>query len=532
MATPKFKPCMQHQPMLLPPSVEELIPEGALVRVVDSIVDGMDRSVLESAYPGGGASAHDPSMMLKVVLFCYSSGIYSSRKIAAATRENVSLMWLTGMRPLDHSTVNRFRSERIRPVFEDVFSEVIAVLAEAGHITLDTYFLDGTKIEANANKFTFVWKNSTDRYQDALRRKVHAHLEAIDEMNDEEEALAPEDPSEVDADAIRDAADRINARLKAKREAGQGKDAEAKELRRASGAIGRDYLPRMERYERHQAAFAGRESFSKTDPDATFMRMKDDAMGNGQLKAGYNVQAGTENRFVVDATVHQRPGDTACAIPHCEHAKERIGHLPASIVADAGYGSEENYAYLEREGADAYVKHNEFFRECRNKKWRDDEMRVANWEYDEKSDEYTCPEGRTLAFLKESRRTSDLGYESTVRVYGCADCSGCPRRARCSKSADPDSPRQIRVNPTLNAFRRRASEMLRTEAGSALRKRRSVDVETVFGDIKRNLGFTRFTLRGLEKVTLEWRLVATGHNIRKLFLAESKKGKPIAGATA
>ncbi|WP_296061877.1 transposase [uncultured Ellagibacter sp.] len=237
MATPKFKPCMQHQPMLFPPSVEELIPEGALVRVVDSIVDGMDRSVLESAYPGGGASAHDPSMMLKVVLFCYASGIYSSRKIAAATRENVNLMWLTGMRPLDHNTVNRFRSERIRPVFEDVFSEVVAVLADAGHITLDTYFLDGTKIEADANKFTFVWKKSTDRYQDALRRKVRARLEAIDEMNDEEEALAPEDPSAVDADAIREAADRINARLRAKREAGEGGDAEAGELRRAAGAI-------------------------------------------------------------------------------------------------------------------------------------------------------------------------------------------------------------------------------------------------------------------------------------------------------
>ena len=194
MATPRFKPCAQHQPMLLPPSVEELIPDNALVRVVDSIVDGMDRSLLESTYPGGGAPAHDPSMMLKVVLFCYASGIYSSRKIAAATRENVNLMWLTGMRPLDHSTVNRFRSERVRPVFEDVFSEVIAVLADAGHVTLDTYFLDGTKIEANANKFTFVWKRSTDRYQDALRRKVHAHLEAIDEMNDEEGALAPGGP--------------------------------------------------------------------------------------------------------------------------------------------------------------------------------------------------------------------------------------------------------------------------------------------------------------------------------------------------
>lgn len=530
MAAPRFKPCMQHQPMLFPPSVEELIPEGALVRVVDSIVDGMDRSLLESVYPGGGAPAHDPSMMLKVVLFCYASGVYSSRKIAAATRENVNLMWLTGMRPLDHNTVNRFRSERVRPVFEDVFSEVVAVLAEAGYVTLDTYFLDGTKVEANANRFTYVWKKSTDRYQEALRRRVRAHLEAIDGINDEEEALAPEDPSGVDAEAIRGAADRINARLRAKREAGEDGGAEARGLRRAAGAIERDYLPRMERYEAQQAAFAGRSSFSKTDPDATFMRMKDDDAGAGRPRAAYNVQIGTENQFVVDATVHQRPGDTACAIPHLEHAKARLGRLPSSIVADAGYGSEENYAYLEAEGAEAYVKHAEFFRECRNAKWREDEMRVANWAYDEAADEYTCPEGRTLGFTGEERRVSELGYESTVRVYACAGCSGCTRRERCSKSADPDAPRQIRVNPTLNGYRRRASEMLHTEVGSALRKRRSVDVETVFGDIKRNLGFARFTLRGLEKVSHEWRLVAAGHNIRKLFLAESRKAT--AGATA
>ena len=288
----------------------------------------------------------------------------------------------------------------------------------------------------------------------------------------------------------------------------------------------------MEKYERQQAVFADRKSFSKTDADATFMRMKDDAMGNGQLKAAYNVQAGTENQFIVGTTVHQRPGDTACAIPRCEHVKERIGHLPANFVADAGYGSEENYAYLEREGADAYVKHNEFFRECRNEKWLDDEMMVANWAHDENPDEHACPEGRTLAFCGESRRVSDLGYESAVRTYECEDCSGCSRRARCSKSADPDSPKRIQVNPTLNAFKSRASKMLRTDIGSALQKRRSVDVEAVFGDIKRNLGFTRFTLRGLEKVTLEWRLVATGHNIRKLFLAECEKGKMAAGAMA
>ena len=224
---------------------------------------------------------------------------------------------------------------------------------------------------------------------------------------------------------------------------------------------------------------------------------------------------------------------------------ERIGDQAediAEIVAFLGGRGTENSELLRdmarstirmvSGSVDAYVKHSEFFRECRNKKWREDEMRVANWGYDKASDEYTCPEGRALAFVGESSRVSGLGYESTVRVYECEDCSGCTRRAKCSKSADPDSPRKIQVNPTLNAFRSRASEMLRTETGSALRKRRSVDVETVFGDIKRNLGFTRFTLRGLEKVTLEWRLVATGHNIRKLFLAGRKKGKGAEGAMA
>ena len=261
------------------------------------------------------------------------------------------------------------------------------------------------------------------------------------------------------------------------------------------------------------------------------MRMKDDAMGNGQLKAGYNVQAGTENQFIVDVTVHRRPGDTACAIEHCEHVKGRIGHLPENLVADAGYGSEENYAYLDGEGVNAYVKHNEFFRECKNKKWREDEMRPANWTYDEKADEYTCPAGRKLAFEGERKRKSDLGFESTTRVYACGDCSGCPKRKKCFKSKNPNACRKIHVNPRLAAFKEKASAMLHTEKGSRLRKKRGVDVETVFGDIKRNHGFTRFMLRGLDKVTLEIRLVAAGHNLRKLFLAESRKGAQ-AGAVA
>ena len=278
----------------------------------------------------------------------------------------------------------------------------------------------------------------------------------------------------------------------------------------------------MKTYEGYQEAFAGRNNLSKTDPDATFMRLKDDHMQNGQLKAAYNIQCGTENQFIVSSTVHQRPGDTACAIPHLEHVKKAFGHIPENMVADAGYGSEENYTYLESEGVTAYVKHNEFFRECK-KKYREDEMRVANWAYDEMADTYTCPEGRTLAFKKEQKKASDLGFVSTTRLYACADCSECSRRDRCIKSDNPDHNRTIQVNPKLDAHKRKASALLHTEEGSALRKKRGIDVETVFGDIKRNLGFNRFTLRGLEKVAHEWLLVAAGHNIRKLFLAEIKK---------
>ena len=167
------------------------------------------------------------------------------------------------------------------------------------------------------------------------------------------------------------------------------------------------------------------------------------------------------------------------------------------------------------------MKHSEFYGERRNRAWREDEMRPANWEYDEEADSYTCPEGRALPFTGTRRKRSELGFESVARLYTCGDCGGCPRRGDCMRSKDPEARRQVAVNPRLAEYRRRASALLHTERGSALRKRRGVDVETVFGDIKRNLGFTRFTLRGLEKVELEWRLVATGHNIRKMFLART-----------
>ena len=511
MPKPAFKPYQQRQLMLLPPDISDLVPPDSVARVVDAVVEALDRERLVGLYPGGGAPAHDPAMMLKVVLYAYASGVYSSRKIARATRENVCFMWLTGMTPLDHMTVNRFRSERIRPAFEAIFTGLVALLAEKGVLDLSTYFLDGTKVEANANRYTFVWRKAVEGNRAKLQAKVRAHLEEVDRLCGAEESLAallPEEDAEVTSGDVARVAGAINARLEG--------SPKSRPLKRAKRLVERDFLPRLEGYESRVAEIGGgRGSLSKTDPDATFMRMKEDHMGNGQLKAAYNVQVGTQNQVVVHATLHQRPGDTACAVPHLESLRAQFGGLPHTLVADAGYGSEGNYEWLRAEGVEAFVKYGNYHREQRPK-FKRDPTKPKNWSYDEASDAYTCGFGRRLAFVCERGERSDLGHVGRTRHYRCEDCSGCPHRKACIRDDDGQKRRTAYINPAADAHRRRAEALLNSERGEELKKRRSTDVETVFGDIKRDFGFTRFTLRGLEKCTLEFRLVAAGHNIRKL----------------
>ncbi len=510
----RFKPVMQHQPMLLPPDVSELIPAGAMVRVVDGMVDLLDRERIDALYPGGGAPAYDPVMLLKVVLFSYAQGVYSSRKIAKATGQDLHVMWLCGLQPISHNTINRFRSARIQPVFEAIFAEMIEMLAQAGYVDLSTYFLDGTKIEANANKYTFVWTKNTIRYTGNLQAKIRDHLAQVDQLNDEEEALAPQDPKSIDSAELKRIAAKVNQRL-----VDHPKD---QALKKTSRLLESEWAQKLDRYETQTEIAGNRGSYSKTDTDASFMRMKDDHMGNGQLKAAYNIQAGTSGQFIIDATVHNRPGDTACAIEHLEHVKEQFGVLPRTVVADAGYGSEHNYKYLEDEGVTALVKHNEFFRESKNKAWREDPFRVGNWPHNPPDDTYTCPAGRSLFYARDKHSTSDLGYVSSSRLYKSPTCQDCPLRGACIRSKNPDYVKIIAVNPTATRYKTQASALLHHPSGSSLRKRRNTEIESVFGDIKANHHFTRFTLRGLHKTSLEFRWIAMGHNIRKIHHIEAK----------
>jgi transposase len=563
---PVFKEYTMGQIVLLPVDLEEEIEPNHLVRVVNAAIEKMDLRVVYDEYKGGGTSSYHPKMLLKVLIYAYSQQIYSSRKIAKALRENIYFMWLSGNSHPDFHTINRFRGVVMKATIGEIFAAVLRLLVEGGYVKLENYFVDGTKVEANASKYSFVWAKNTKRYKEQVQTKVSELLERIEQINAAEDAAygekdlperggaKPLDAAQLEA-KIQELNERLRQMLQAK--AGQepaiggnpptevnaakggGSEAEPVEIAPGPATEGKkqgdkrkqrhkskaaqlakgiqqladEYLPRLQKYEAQAAILDGRNSYAKTDHDATFMRMKEDHMHNGQLKAGYNIQIGTEDQFVVGFSIHQRPGDPGCLIPHMEETKQqRGGQQPKNAVADSAYGSEENYAYLEKEGIQAFVKYNTFHQETKPHA-KPNPFSAEQMPYDETQDTFTCPNGQPLHYQATHLHRSDNDYLSERRVYECADCSHCPLKAKCTKAAGN---RQIRVSFRLRAMRAQAKDLLLSEPGTALRKQRSIDVETVFGRIKQDWGFRRFLLRGVEKVKTEWGLLCIAHNLAKL----------------
>jgi len=567
-AQPVFKEYTMGQLILLPTDLEELIAPNHLVRVINTFVEQMDIRPLLAKYKGGGASAYHPKMMLKVFIYAYTQKIFSSRRIAKALRESIPFMWLSGNQRPDFRTINHFRGRLLKGIIEEVFLSILTLLIEGGYVKLEDYFVDGTKMEANANRYTYVWAKSAQHYQQQLAEKVSALFAEIEQLNDEENVrYGDRDLEEVGEDRSIDPQKmgkrvaELNAHLRGDAvaapypleektsleaafqaeeglaveaepllsEALESKLEEVKEalqenpsnpsLKKAAKLIEKDYLPRAKKYEEQKWKLAGRNSYSRTDPDATFMRMKDDPLQNGQLKASYNLQIGTENQFVVGFSVHQEAGDTSCLIPHLEKVKRSLGRLPNKVDGDAAYGSEENYAYLEKEKVGNYLKYNTFNLE-QKKRYRPDPFRAENMPYDPKQDDFTCPNGKSLTYRYTFKKRTKNGYSTKRRVYEGEDCQSCPLKAQCVRGAGN---RQLHVSFRLWRYRKQARQNLLSAEGERLRSQRGVDVEPVFGRIKEDWGFRRFLLRGLEKVSIEWGLLCVAHNIAKVWSAENKQ---------
>lgn len=509
MAKLAIKSDNRKQNLLLPPSLDELVPENHMVRVVDAVIDRLDISDILSTYRGGGNSAFNPKMMLKVLVFAYLSNVYSSRRIEELLKRDIYFMWLAGMKRPDFRTINYYRGKRLKEGFDTVFTQVVRLLHEEGFVSLKVQYIDGTKIESVANKYTFVWRGSVEKYDARLKAKTEALLRQIEQNHAIENQENPV-PEELTAEEVTKRVERIKEKVDA--------DNLGKEERKALKQIETDSVPRMNRYREQLETMGSRNSYSKTDPDATFMRMKEDAMLNGQLKPGYNVQISTENQFITNFGIYQRPTDTLTMISYLESFKARYGMQSEEIVADSGYGSEENYEYMFSNGMTPYVKYNMFHVEQR-RGYRNNPFRVSNLFYNPDDDFYVCPMGQKLKFIRQEKRYTASGYQQTVSVYRAGRCEGCPLRGQCHKSKRD---RQIEVNHTLDDYKARARELLTSEQGIKHRSNRPIEPEAVFGQIKECGRFRRLRLKGLTGAKIDFGLKALAHNLRKLAQSWAK----------
>jgi len=496
--------------LYLPLDLEIQIPEHHVCRIVHEAVEQINPKLLYKPFEGGGRPSYHPKMMLKVILYAYTQRIYSSRQMAKQLHENIYFMWLACHQKPDFRTINRFRSERMKTIIYETFFSIVDLLESKGMVKLEHYFLDGTKLEANANRYTFVWRKSTERYDRNLDEKYQTILNGIEHVTETDVAQEDEPDMEerlerhpVSSTQIQETIKTMEKRLEA--------EPKNRELKKAKRQLEKDLLPRKQKYEVQKETFQGRNSYAKTDPDATFMRMKDDHMRNGQLKPGYNVQIGTENQFITSFSLHQRAGDPGCLIPHLNLLASYGRPKPEALIADSGYGSEENYAFCEKEEIEAFVKYNTLDKE-NTKRWKSQVGRHENMTYDEELDEWECANGKRLTFINERKRKSENGYQSVKRAYRCTACQGCPFQETCAKGKDTKT---IVVSMENRQQRQEVKARLATEAGEILYRQRKCDVEPVFGHIKSNRDFDRFTLRGLPKVTVEWGLLCVAHNFLK-----------------
>ncbi len=492
---------------------EKVIPENDSVRLLDKIVERMDLKALWSTYdPRGRKPATPPQIMLKILLYAGMENNYSSRRIRTACQRDINYIWLLEGYPApSHFEIARFRSQRLSKCADEIFSQIVGLLHEMGEVKYEHLFVDGTKIEANANKYSFVWRKSTNKYEARLDEKI--------------EKLLPELCCKygVMAEELGEVLLVLEEKVDFPFVHGRGK--RKSELQRDIEML-RSLAERKAKYARYNETFQGRNSFSKTDPDATFMHMKEDHMRNAQLKPGYNVQLGVEGEYITGVDVSSERSDQLTLIPLLEKMQS-YGADYTDVTADAGYESEENYCWFESAGKECYIKPQNYER-SKTKKFKSNMALRENMAYDADLDEYTCQAGQKLRAKYVGKRKSKSGFESEITYYECDACSGCTHKKNCTRSKGN---RQIHVSKRFIAQRAESLKRITSETGILLRMNRSIQSEGAFGVIKQDYGFRQFLLRGHKKVLTEILLVAMAYNINKLHakIQQNRTGKQLFG---
>ena len=515
-----FRPYSPNQTVLFPERIDKDISPDAPVRLLSAVIDSLDISGIRRLYKACGRSPYHPKMLLKVVLYGYMNNIYSCRKIESSLKRDIHFIWLAGYEQPDFVTINRFRN-RVKDEINKVFTQLVLLLNAKGLVTLDVEYIDGTKIESKANKYTFVWRKTVERNRARLLEKIKALLSQVDDAiaqdkaaSDEAVSFTPEVLTEICAE-LRDTLSKEPAPADK-----EGK-ASARQRRKQVREL-EEMADKLSEYDGRLEKLDGRNSYSKTDPDATFMRMKEDAMNNGQTKPGYNLQIGTENQFITDFGLFPNPGDTLTMRSFLDSFSSRYSRVPGEVCADSGYGSEENYAFMEANGTEAYVKYNYFHKE-QKRDFRNDIFRLENLYYNAEKDYFVCPMGQHMERVGTKHERTEGGYVAVSAVYRAQRCDGCPLRWGCHKRRQGE--REMTANHLLLEYRRKARERLTSEKGLEHRSKRPIEPEAVFGQMKYDMNYKRFRHFGKDKVTMDFAFFAIAFNIKKMAAKMPKWSK-------
>ena len=540
-------------------------------------MEDLDFSGLLANCSDKGRTGYNPIMMYAVVTYANMRGVRSVDRIVELCERDLAFIWLTHGQKPKRDAFYGFKGKKLTSeILDDLNYQFLLRLQKEGLVTLKELFIDGTKIEANANRYTFVWRGTINyhlaglldsielnfvRYNTFLQENGYGPkydignaqmfvIEGMDKVRSvieknrkrklsKHKKLANNTVIEIDnCSPLEILKLQKNLSTIATGEGiefvyGKGKrKPEIQQLYEELEHLGQRLMGYKECFE---IMGKDRNSYSKTDLEATFMRMKEDHMLNGQLKPAYNVQIAVENYFIVHGYVSNDRTDYNTLIPVLEKHQEAFGSVLEEVTADSGYCSEKNLLYLKEKGIESYIKLQDHEKR-KTRAYAEDISKYYNMKVEVFEDEqfYICHDGRELRHIRTETKEQD-GYTQTFEVYGCADCSGCEHKARClykyNAEKDVEKNKVMKINEQWEELREKSHANIQSERGILKRQTRSIQTEGHFGDIKENENFRRFNYRSADKVYKEFMLYAIGRNINKYYRFLNEKLKKFEGKT-
>ena len=476
-------------------NTEIYIQNDVKLRLVKNIIERMNLSELKKVYSSfGRKSTVNPVTMLEIIIFCYSEGIFSSREIEKSCKYDLRIRYLLdGSKAPDHSTINRFR-KKILELTPDILNQMVQILIEENQIDLSSIYIDGTKIEAYANRYSFVWRGSIEKWQEKLIEKIKEELGLS-------KSLIPDQVLQAVTTIFKQLRKKCKQK-KIKFVYGKGK---RKTREQRDYELLKDWKEKLESYKKHLEIMGDyRNSYSRTDHDATFMRMKEDHMKNGQLKPAYNIQLASASGFIIGENISHHPSDMYTLKPFLMTLLENYQGKLEKIVADAGYESEENYVYLAENKLTSYIKPSNY-EKLKTRKYKKEQEFRESLKYDAKQDKYISQDGKEFIRCNDRYSKRKSGYITKTKIYRCFDWN-----------KEGQKTKGIYISETFQKYREESLKNIKSDQGIEERLNRSIQAEGAFSKIKSGLNYNRFHHRGKENIISEICLLSMGLNLNKL----------------